>query len=76
MAVNSGLVFLLFIGLEGHYLNFIKAVPYLFLLTGFPVVSSQSWQSLQSGVPLLLLQTGDMDVDTAALMPEAGSNAF
>ena len=77
MAVNSGLIFLLLVGLEGPHLNFRRAVPYLFLLNGFPAVSSQSWQSpLQSDVPLPLLQTGGTDVDPAALMPEAGANTF
>lgn len=77
MAANSGLIFLLLVGLQGPHLNFTRAVPYLFLLTGFPVVASQSWQSpLQSDVLLPLLQTGGTDVDLAALMPEEGASAF
>lgn len=77
MTVNSGLTFLLLVGLEGPHPNFTRAVPYLFLLTGFPKVSSQSWQSpLQNDGLLPLLQAGGTDVDPAALMPEAGTNAF
>lgn len=77
MAVNSGWVFLLLVGLEGPHQNFTRAVPYLFLPAGFPEGSSQSWRSpLQSDVLLPLLQAGGTDVGTAALMPEAGAVAF
>lgn len=77
VSANSGLIFLLLVALEGPHLNFTRAVPYVLLLTGFPVVSSQSWRSpLQSDVLLPLLRTAGTDADPAAVMPGAEASAL
>lgn len=75
MAVDSGLIFLLLLGLEGPHLNITRAVPYLCLQNGVQAVTPQLCKSpLPSDVLLPQLQAGGTDAEPSALMPEAGTN--